>query len=557
MPLEHRLQSLVGTWQDISWEIENALNCDDTSDIGDGEWRTAESTPEQATHWSRRNTAESEWLLGYSRIENDDLATRRLSDARSVVAPAKMTFSASEDSPTRSCHESKEATRLLSSEILTHSSPMKLEIWEAELDTLAKPKQARDWCSQNTSAFGGCDEHSRVESDYITASRSSDARKTIAAAEIVVPQQLVVLPTNSQIEPLEAELDALPELEIGAIRQPETEPMPWKAITRVRSREFSAGTTHYSVHGNVDGLSVKALPDSGADQCFISPQLAGQLGYTLDARDQRQVSLATGKKVQSPGSVMIPWKFEGEDKLHLIKSWVLPGSINNLILGSQFLNATSTLTKFTHRIKSTFGSLSKRLQLRYLGKETQGVWGFLDDEVITALPDTGSDVMLISRRYADRRGLDIDRDESCRLELELADGSTTFTHGVVKDAAWSIGNTKTEVICDFYVLDDLNVDMVLSKNYLFEMKIFQEYAEYFIDFDLEMEPDLCNIRLIGTYNDRLNALEEEYLLDCKCSGESDRKPKTEERNSIESELPERFLVWHGSERACSSRQHSR
>ncbi|RFU75425.1 hypothetical protein TARUN_6819 [Trichoderma arundinaceum] len=195
---------------------------------------------------------------------------------------------------------------------------------------------------------------------------------------------------------------------------------------------------------------------------------------------------------------------------------------------------SSTLTKFIHRIKSKLVDIPKRLRLRYLGQEKQRLMGYLNGHFTAAFPDTGSDVMLIDSAYAQEIGLDIDYDIRSRVEVEFADGSTTWTRGIVRDVPWSVGG-KT-VHCDFHVLDDLCVDVILSNGYLFEMNIFSEYGEYF--FDDGAEEDLfyfCNIRLIGQYSEELNILEESYMEDVA-------SPSAFNPETIQRELARRDLI---------------
>lgn len=122
--------------------------------------------------------------------------------------------------------------------------------------------------------------------------------------------------------------------------------------------------------------------------------------------------------------------------------------------------------------------------------------------------------MLISREYAEKLGLGIDTNVNNRTEVELGDGTIVWTSGIVRDVEWDVGGMA--VRCDFHVLDNLCVDVVLSNNYLFEFNIFSEYIKYFDDDGTEEDlSQLCNIRLIGQYGESLNLLEEEYLGDGK------------------------------------------
>lgn len=276
--------------------------------------------------------------------------------------------------------------------------------------------------------------------------------------------------------------------------------------------EFSSASREYFVKGILNGNPVEALPDSGADMCFISPKLASNLGLRLATGSERKIQIANKKHVQSPGMVEAPWRFAREEKAHILKCWILPGCVHDLVLGNDFLKVTQTLTTFKNRIKSKLVELPRRLRLRLLGEEKQRLWGFLDGHLTTAMPDTGSDVMLISRAYAQRIGLTIDRGFENWLEVEFADGTTDWTSGVVRNVPWDVGG-KT-VRCDFHVLDDLCVDVILSKDYLFDLNVFSEYSNCFYNTSPEDNfSQLCNIRLIGRYGDALNILDEEYLED--------------------------------------------
>jgi hypothetical protein len=56
------------------------------------------------------------------------------------------------------------------------------------------------------------------------------------------------------------------------------------------------------------------------------------------------------------------------------------------------------------------------------------------------------------------------------------------------------------VYCDFHVLDDLCVDVVLSNNYIFDKDIFLKCSEFVSEYDLgDKLVRLCNICLIGQF----------------------------------------------------------
>ena len=108
--------------------------------------------------------------------------------------------------------------------------------------------------------------------------------------------------------------------------------------------------------------------------------------------------------------------------------------------------------------------------------------------------------MSMSGNYAYKCGLTVDKGEDGRFEVEYADRSRSWTSGVARSVRWTVGTTA--ILCDFYVLDDLFVDVVLSNNYLFDMNIFSAHEEHF--FDIDSEGDIlrfCGIRLINQDKD--------------------------------------------------------
>lgn len=275
---------------------------------------------------------------------------------------------------------------------------------------------------------------------------------------------------------------------------------------------FASEVKRYFVDGTIDGARVKALPDNGASLCFISKSLVSRLDLQPKPQTQRSIYLANKKLIHSPGMVEIPWTFEGEKTEYLLKCWILQESAHDLILGSPFLRATQTLTRYVLRIKYEVISLPKRMRLHLLGNESQRLWGYLDNNYTAAFPDTGSDAMLISRAYAEKLALEIDT--NTKNQVELGDRTVAWTSGIVRDVPWEVGETVIQ--CDFHVLDNLCVDVVLSNDYLFKFKIFSEYTEYLDDDGTEDDlSQLCNIRLIGQYGESLDLLEEDYLVDGK------------------------------------------
>ncbi|KAL7957214.1 hypothetical protein V8C34DRAFT_286289 [Trichoderma compactum] len=297
----------------------------------------------------------------------------------------------------------------------------------------------------------------------------------------------------------------------------------YAGLVTIYIKDFSSGETEFYVDGRVNETDVEALPDTGAEACFISQDLTSRLGLHAVPGSQKSVILANGKAVRSPGMVEVPWEFSNEEKTHPINCWILPGCARPLVLGNHFLQITRTLGEFCHRIKCRRLRAPNQCSLNFLGNQKPRLRGYLNGHLATALPDTGSDAMFINGAYARRIGLDVDYDVETHVQVQLADGSTTMTSGIVRNADWKVG--RTTVQCNFYVLKNLHVNIILSNNYLFEMNIFSEQHEHLFESHSKDSKDyplgFCILRLvkkkrvISTYQEveQLEKKEELYRRD--------------------------------------------
>ncbi|KAK2063452.1 hypothetical protein LY76DRAFT_642497 [Colletotrichum caudatum] len=99
--------------------------------------------------------------------------------------------------------------------------------------------------------------------------------------------------------------------------------------------------------------------------------------------------------------------------------------------------------------------------------EGRRLQGFINDTSTLALLDTGSNVMLISESLAASQAMRVNRSASYCEE--------------------PFGSTQQSVICDFYVLDGLPVDIVFSGDFLFELQVFSMYEHCMVQHDLFAE----------------------------------------------------------------------
>ena len=276
------------------------------------------------------------------------------------------------------------------------------------------------------------------------------------------------------------------------------------------SRVSGSAARSFRVQGEVNGHKVDALPDSGAEKCYIKGDLARSLGLTPEAGSACEILLPSKEKIYSPGSVDVEWTFSGESKVYSLKCFVLPICQHALILGAKVLRQSKTLTDFRNRIKTCIRPLTRRFGLHLLDSERERVWGFLDGCQTSALADFGSDVMAISASYAQKLGLRVNKQFRNRIEVEFADGSSTITAGMVFGVDWMFGDAGAVFKCDFHVLNNLPADVILSNEFLWEQDAFRNYEQYFYNLELSGSPELSLITHIGYFSDKLQSLYEVF-----------------------------------------------
>ncbi|KAI6565001.1 hypothetical protein MCOR03_002149 [Pyricularia oryzae] len=256
-----------------------------------------------------------------------------------------------------------------------------------------------------------------------------------------------------------------------------------------------------SVRGLANGHAIAAVADTGADGCFVSAAFAKELGATIITTKSVSIKLASGKMMKSTGSMPLEWIFQGDSQVHNIVCHVVETLAHPLSLGRPFLEATRSLTTHKSRIIRAVHRAGRNFfRLHLLGEGLGEIAGHLDGKPTLALPDTGSEIMAVSTALAKRRGWTIDRRSSRRVQVQFADGSTAFTRGLVSGLEWDFGNGDRPTKCDFHVIDDLPVEVILSSDFIFDLDLFSSrYETLFVQPKHWRKDDddvlFCNIRL--------------------------------------------------------------
>lgn len=275
------------------------------------------------------------------------------------------------------------------------------------------------------------------------------------------------------------------------------------------------GREEYIVPGSLSGFRVSAIPDTGSDLDIVSFDFVRRHGIKIHSSCAQNIRLPNGM-TRSIGSISLPFSFDGEESpVHRVFT-VLPNCLHDVILSNTFLKTTETLTRFTQRLKTQVVPLLHGPRLRLLGTPKQRIWGSINGHTVGAIPDTGSDVMLMSKRYAKKLRLDIRREASDKTRLEFADGTLADTYGMVFGVEWRFGGkTSTPRFCDFHIMDDLPYKVILSNNFLFKSRAFSQYKDFFFeqqnDRDLNRSfHELSLIKVVGGQNKTLGRLHSYY-----------------------------------------------
>lgn len=243
------------------------------------------------------------------------------------------------------------------------------------------------------------------------------------------------------------------------------------------------------ISGHLQGANVSAFPDTGATTNFISQPYAQQHGIKIDESVQESVKVGDGSTISVVGTTTLSFSFAGETTKYDLTFHVLRRSLHAVILGSPFLHASGTLTRFAHRmqrkIRETVGRRNHRVCL--LGSH-QYVKGQANGIPVDAIPDTGADVSVMSERFAKSSVFEIDDDEQHQISLEFFDGSTARARGVVKDVAWRYGVDEQTHPTNVYVLPNLPTNLVLGYGFLRHTQAFVKHEHDFRHAkDLESE----------------------------------------------------------------------
>ena len=239
----------------------------------------------------------------------------------------------------------------------------------------------------------------------------------------------------------------------------------------------------------LNGKAVACFPDSGAGGDLMSYDFAKRNHLKINSSTKGKLEIPIRSYANTLGTVSREVRFAGESETYVREFHVLPNCVYDVILGGPFLRLTQTLTTFRNRIKRTLRGMSLRHRVCFTGSTQEMLSGWANGQSVLALPDTGSDICLMSSRYARERGYRIDTNPEHRELLEFVDGSTAETFGRVEGFQWEFDRSDIQVHTpEIHVLENLQTDLLLGYEFLENSDAFVTHEGLFIDAEPYDEP---------------------------------------------------------------------
>jgi hypothetical protein len=243
------------------------------------------------------------------------------------------------------------------------------------------------------------------------------------------------------------------------------------------------------ISGYLNGTAVAFFPDNQSALDIVSHNYAKRNHLMINTSTKGRLRTARGSQGNTLGTVSQTVRFAGESEEYIREFHVLPKCVHDIILGSPFLRLTQTFTKFRHRVTRKLRAMSLRHRVCLTGSSQEMLSGWANGQSILALPDTGSDICLMSLRYARERGYRIDTNPKHRELLEFVDGSTAETFGRVEGFQWEFDRSDIQVHTpEIHVLENLQTDLLLGYEFLENSDAFVTHEELFVDAEPHDEP---------------------------------------------------------------------
>ena len=217
----------------------------------------------------------------------------------------------------------------------------------------------------------------------------------------------------------------------------------------------------------------------------------------------KALARTNGKVVQSIGKVKTMCAF-AKDTNTRVKCWfyVFNNLAAPLIVGSEFLEKTKTMSTFTNRLENRLPDGKAILMFNFIGfthRSKRRFVALIDGRQTRILADSGSDLDLMSSTYVRAHGYETDRRRECRKRIQIADSSLVESIGQVRaELTLADGSNHIEL---FDVLFKLTFDVLLDETSLEEIEAFTVHKNSFVEVVAsEHNTGLCTLGYLGKVN---------------------------------------------------------
>ena len=214
--------------------------------------------------------------------------------------------------------------------------------------------------------------------------------------------------------------------------------------------------------------------DTGSAFNIISRDTAEKLDLEMhtDPDDLKVFELADGRCVHSIGKVWEYCSFPDDPGIRTrCAFYVWDKCSTSVIMGRPFLEKTKVMetpSRFSQRLNPMIGKANLPT-VRLIGASHSRLPCYIDGKLVSANPDSGSDLDLMSAQFARVSGFEIKRHKAGRSRMRLADGTIAESIGYV-DKEISVG--KGTYLTRFQVLPGLRSDILLGDRTLVEADVF-------------------------------------------------------------------------------------
>lgn len=232
--------------------------------------------------------------------------------------------------------------------------------------------------------------------------------------------------------------------------------------------------------GQLDKRFEYAVVDTGSQYNIMSAKYADRIGLPI-AGPRESFTLANSTMITSEGFVEADWVFQGEDsKVYRLKFHVIKDLHVDLLIGSDTLKETETLSRNFHRVRRMlFFKASFAFPITFInppGSSCQLLHGTLAKRVaVQAIADTGAVRNIMDADWAKSNGFCVQSGKGERTFLLFADKSVQRTLGTVK-TQWTFQDGSARLIM-FHVLHNCAANVILGEEFLYKHKVFPEHSD--------------------------------------------------------------------------------